>query len=178
LGIQQQQVKLKESFMQRTRVLRHRESPDLNQTKVTPRTRPTHEAGHDGQLIKPDPERKYVLAPKDAQHPFSFEFYLSHGYRLEEATPEGVRIRLGEPVVVGQPLAWRGNFLLSCSLERAREIFLQGPSGNTGQEYYDKLMHKIKGNSLENPVQVPGLQMQHDIGELEQNPAPEQTVFR
>lgn len=164
--------------MQRTRAIRHRESPDLNQTKVTPRTRPTHEAGHDGQLRKADPTRKYVLAPKDPQHPMSFEYYVSIGYELEEAKPDGVRINLGEPVVIGNPLAWRGNFLLSCSKERAEEIFLRGPTGLTGQEYYDKLMNKIKGNQLENPVQVSGVQMQHDIGDLEQNPDPSGAVFR
>lgn len=164
--------------MQRTRVLRHRESPDLNQTKVTPRTRPTHEAGHDGQLMKADPERKYVLAPKDPQHPMSHEYYVSIGYELERATPDGVRIRLGEPVVVGEPLGWRGNFLLSCSKERAEEIFLRGPTGLTGQEYYDKLMHKIKRNELEDPVNVAGLRKEVDIGELEQNPDPSLAVFR
>jgi hypothetical protein len=164
--------------MQRTRAIRHRESPDLNQTKITPRTRPTHEAGHDGQLIKPDPERKYVLAPKDPQHPMSFEVYISHGYELELAKPDGVRIRLGEPVVMGNPLGWKGNFLLSCSKQRAEEIFLKGPTGLTGQEYYDRLMQKIKRNNLESPVNVPGLQMQHDISELEQNPDPAAQVFR
>lgn len=164
--------------MQRTRVLRHRESPDLNQTKVTPRTRPTHEAGHDGQLRNADPTRKYVLAPKDEQHPMSFAYYVAIGYELEEAKPDGVRINLGEPVVVGSPLAWRGMFLLSCSKERAEEIFLRGPNGLTGQEYYDKLMNMIKGNRLEKPVQVGGVQMQHDIGDLEQNPDPAGAVFR
>ena len=165
--------------MQRTRAIRHRQSPDLNQTKVTPRTRPTHEAGHDGQLINPSPERKYVLAPKDTQHPMSLELYLSHGYRLEDATPDGVRINLGEPVVVGQPLAWRGNFLLSCSLERSQEIFLKGPTGLTGQEYYDKLMSKIKRDQLEVPVRpVRGLRGEVDISELEQNPDPSEAVFR
>lgn len=162
--------------MQRSQNVRHRQSPDLNQTKVTPKTRPTHEAGHDGQLIKPDPERKYVLAPKDVQHPMSFEYYIAIGYRLEDATPDGVRIRLGEPVVVGQPLAWRGNFLLSCDAERAQEIFLNGPNGLTGQNYYDKLMHKIRRNDLERPMHVTGLREEVDISELEQNPT--QPVFR
>jgi hypothetical protein len=162
--------------MQRSQTVRHKQSPDLNQTKVTPRTRPTHEAGHDGQLIKPDPERKYVLAPKDPQHPFSFEYYISIGYRLEDATPEGVRIRLGEPVKVGSPLGWRGNFLLSCDLETAEKIFLNGPTGLTGQNYYDKLMNKVKQNELEKPVHVPGMREEVDISELEQNPA--QAVFR
>lgn len=161
--------------MQRSQTSRHRQSPDLNQTKVTPKTRPTHEAGHDGQLIKPDVERKYVLAPKDAQHPMSYEYYLSIGYRLEEATPDGVRIRLGEPVVIGQTLAWRGNFLLSCTKERAEEIFLDGPTGLTGQNYYDKLMNKIKRNELEKRVLVPGMIEEVDVGDLEQNRAP---VFR
>lgn len=164
--------------MQRTRVLRHRQSPDLNQTKVTPRTRPTHEAGHDGQLINPDPERKYVLAPKDEQHPMSYAYYVSIGYEVEHAKPDGVRLNLGEPVVIGNPLAWRGMVLLSCSKERAEEIFLRGPTGLTGQEYQDKLMYRIKGNQLEKPVNVPGMQMQHDIGELEQNPDPSAAVFR
>jgi hypothetical protein len=117
-----------------------------------------------------------VLAPKDPQHPFSFEYYLSIGYRLEDAVPEGVRIRLGEPVVLGQPLAWRGCFLLSCSLERANEIFLNGPTGLTGQHYYDKLMNKISRNDLEKPIHVPGMMEQVEIGELEQNPA--HAVFR
>lgn len=162
--------------MQRSQVTRHRQSPDLNQTKVTPKTRPTHEAGHDGQLINPDVERKYVLAPKDTEHPFSFEYYISIGYRLEDATPDGVRIRLGEPVVVGKPLAWRGSFLLSCDKERAQEIFLNGATGLTGQNYYDKLMAKIKRNELEKPIHVAGLREEVEISELQQNPA--QQVFR
>jgi hypothetical protein len=162
--------------MQRSQTVRHRQSPDLNQTKVTPKTRPTHEAGHDGQLIKPDVERKYVLAPKDVQHPMSFEYYISIGYRLEDAVPDGVRINLGEPVVLGKPLAWRGNFLLSCDKERAEDIFLNGATGLTGQNYYDRLMSKIKRNELERRVPVGGTREEVDISELEQNPA--QAVFR
>lgn len=161
--------------MQRQPV-RHRQSPDLNQTKVTPKTRPTHEAGHDGQLVNPDPERKYVLAPKDEQHPFSFAYYVAMGYRLEDAQPDGVRIRLGEPVVVGKPLAWRGNFLLSCDLATAESIFLNGPTGLTGQNYQDKLMRNVKSNNLERPVHVPGMREEVDISDLEQNPAHQ--VFR
>lgn len=161
--------------MQRSQAVRHRQSPDLNQTKVTPRTRPTHEAGHDGQLRNPDPTRKYVLAPKDEQHPMSYQVYLSHGYRLEEATADGVRINLGEPVVIGQTLSWRGMALLSCSLERSKEIFEQGPNGLTGQLYQDKLMDRIKRNTLERQVNVTGAREEVDISELEQNPAP---VFR
>jgi hypothetical protein len=162
--------------MQRTQNIRHRQSPDLNQTKVTPKTRPTHEAGHDGSLVNADPTRKYVLAPKDTQHPQSFEVYIAMGYRLEECIKGGVRIRLGEPPIEGQTLGWKGNFLLSCDLETAERIFLTGPTGLTGQHYYDKLMRKIKNNELEKPIRVAGLQEVSDIGELEQNPAAQ--VFR
>lgn len=159
--------------MQRSQVAaRHRQSPDLNQTKVTPRTRPTHEAGHDGQLYKADPNKKYVLAPKDTQHPMSFEVYESHGYEKVLAEPDGVRIRLGEPVVIGAPLGWKGMFLMQTSLERAQEIFLNGPTGNTGQNYYDKLMGAAKRNQLEKPVFVQGMHEELDISELEQNPIP------
>lgn len=162
--------------MQRSQTVRHRQSPDLNQTKVTPKTRPTHEAGHDGQLMKADPERKYVLAPKDPQHPFSFEYYMSIGYRLEDAVPDGVRVRLGEPVVLGTPLGWRGCFLLSCSLERSHEIFMDGPNGLTGQNYYDRLMNKIVRNDLEKASHVQGMREEVEISELEQNPA--HAIFR
>ncbi len=158
--------------MQRIQRGGHRQSPDLNQTKVTPKTRPTHEAGHDGQLKNPDPEKKYALAPKDTQHPQSYEYYISIGYELELCVPGGVRINLGEPPKDGMPLAWRGNFLLSCSKERAEEIFLNGPTGLTGQVYYDKLMSKIKRNELEKPVYVPGMTQQVEVSELEQNAMP------
>lgn len=162
--------------MQRSTTTRHRQSPDLNQTKVTPKTRPTHEAGHDGQLYRFDTEKKYVLAPKDAEHPMSYEYYQSIGYQLEEATPDGVRIRLGTTPVIGKPLEWRGNFLLSCSKERAEEIFLNGPTGLTGQNYYDKLMSKVKRNELEKTINVPGLIQDVEVSDLEQNPAHQ--VFR
>ena len=161
--------------MQRSQTVKHRQSSDLSQTKVTPKTRPTHEAGHDGQLVSPDPDRKYVLAPKDTQHPMSFEYFVAMGYELELATPNGVRIRLGEPVTDGAPLGWRGHFLLSCSKERAEEIFLNGATGLTGQNYQDKLMGRIKRNELEKRIDVAGLIQNIEVSDLEQNPAP---VFR
>jgi hypothetical protein len=157
---------------------KHVQSPDLNQTKVTPRTRPVHEARHDGQLLNADPNKKYVLAPKDEAHPFSYQLYESMGYKLEEAQKDGVRIVLGTTPVIGKPLEWRGHALLSCSKELAEKIFLEGPNGMTGQNYYDKLMQQIKRGNLEKRSNVPGLTEQWEIGELEQNAAPEEGVFR
>ncbi len=154
----------------------HRQSPDLSQTKVTPRTRPVHEARHDGQLLNADPERKYVLAPKDDQHPMNHEYYISMGYRLEDCAKDGVRIVMGTTPVLGKPLEWRGHALLSCTKERAQEIFENGPTGMTGQRYYDKLMAQIKQGNLEKRSAVPGTMEEFDVGELEQNPSPQ--VFR
>lgn len=151
---------------------RHSQSPDLNQTKVTPRTRATHEAAHDGSLVKADPQKKYVLCPTDETHPMNHEYYISIGYQVEKATPDGVRIRLGSPVKIGEPLMWRGHVLVSCSKERADEIFMHGPTGLTGQAYYDKLMGQIRRNELEKRVFVQGTEEHTDISELEQNQAP------
>lgn len=146
----------------------HRQSPDLNQTKVTPRTRPTHEAAHDGSLVNPDPTRKYVLAPMDDQHPMNWQYYESMGYEVVKRTPDGVKIRMGDNGKVGDPLKWRGNVLLSCSAERAQEIFESGPTGLTGQKYYDKLMEQIRRNELEKRVNVHGTREELDVSELEQ----------
>lgn len=151
---------------------KHRQSPDLNQTKVTPRTRPTHEAHFDGSLINPDPTKKYVLAPTDEQHPMNWQYYESIGYKVENAEKDGVRIRLGTAPQIGKPLQWRGNVLLSCSQERGDQIFLEGPLGNTGQKYYDKLMAKARNNDLDKRSPVAGLKETIDISELEQNAAP------
>lgn len=160
------------------RTRKHVQSPDLNQTKVTPRTRPVHEASHDGQLKKADPTKKYVLAPKDEGHPFSYQYYESIGYKLEEATKDGVRIVLGTTPVLGKPLEWKGHALLSCSKEHADKLFIEGPNGMTGQKYYDNLMQQIKRGSLEKRSNVPGLQEQWEVGDLQQNAAPEEGVFR
>lgn len=146
---------------------KHRQSPDLNQTKVTPRTRPTHEAAHDGGLVNPSPEKKYVLAPTDEQHPMNWVYYEAMGYKIENAEKDGVRIRMGDRVEIGKPLKWRGNVLLSCSLERAQEIFESGPTGLTGQKYYDKLMNQIRRNELEQRIKVPGTE-EHYESDLEQ----------
>lgn len=120
------------------------QSPDLSMTKVTPRTRPAHEAGHDGQLINPSLDKKYVLVSREDWNPMNVDYYLAMGYEMEICTPDGVRIRMGEKPVVGSPLGWRGMTLMSCSKERADEIFQVGPNGNTGQAYMDKLMAKIR----------------------------------
>ena len=163
--------------MQR-RPARHIQSPDLNQTKVTPRTRPVHEAAFDGSLIKADPNKKYVLAPKDEQHPFGYQYYESIGYTMELAAKDGVRIRMGTKALDGKPLEFRGNFLMSCSKERAQEIFEVGANGMTGQKYYDKLMHNIKMGNLEKRVPIQGLQEQWEVSDLEQHGMPQGGVFR
>jgi hypothetical protein len=120
------------------------QSADWYNGKLNPRSRPPHESGHSGALINADPSKKYVMASKANGVDFNFEYYESMGYTIECAVKGGVKIHLGSPAVEGKPLEWRGMVLLSCSLERANEIFQNGPTGNTGQEYFNKLMHKIR----------------------------------
>lgn len=156
-----------------------KQSLDLTQLKPTPKSRPAHEAHFDGALVDVkgnpwhNPAKKYVLAPMDTQHPFNFQYYESIGYTIENCDPDGPRIRLGTAVKMGQPLEWRGNYLLSCSAERSDEIFRNGPTGNTGQAYYDKLMQKVKANQLEEPVRVRGMTEKVDISDLVQVGIPE-----
>lgn len=142
-------------------------APDLHQTKVTPRTRAVHEAAHDGKLINADPTRKYVLVPKNDEHPQNYQYYLSMGYEIEVCKPGGVRIHMGSPAKDGQPLTMRELVLVSCTNERAFEIFQNGPNGMTGQSYYDKLMAQIRKNPTDkkrNEI-VDGLEERYDISD-------------
>jgi hypothetical protein len=153
--------------MQRTKK-RHVESPDLNRTKFTPRTRPAHEAAHAGSLVNPSPDKRYVMAPTDERHDMSFKFYESAGYNIEVAEKDGVRIKTGDKAEIGKPLTWRGMVLMSCSLERAQEIFESGIDGLTGQIYQDKVMQRIRQNELEKRIKIDGAREDVVFGDLEQ----------
>lgn len=120
------------------------QSADWTNTKANPRSRPAHEAGHSGALINADPNKKYVLVPKADNVEFNYSYYQDMGYQVELKTKDGVKIHLGTNVGEGKPLEWRGNVLMSCSAERAKEIFEKGPTGNTGQNYFNTLMQKIR----------------------------------
>jgi hypothetical protein len=148
---------------------RHRMTPDANQvdqSKLTPRTRPVHASRSSGQLEKADPKKKYVMVSKKAEDDLSYVYYKSIGFDFEKKTKDGVRIFQGTDVKEGDPLEWRGLVLMSCSLERAHEIFMHGPSGSTGQVYQDKVMQKIKQGRLEKRVDVDGL-IQNEMSDTE-----------
>lgn len=153
-------------------------SPDLNQTKVTPRTRPTHEAAHDGSLINSDPQRKYVLVPRNDEHPLNYQYYQNMGYEIEICKPGGVRIRMGSPVKDGQPLQMRELVLMSCDLKTAQKIFEEGPNGLTGQKYYDNMMARIRKNPTERKPHeiIPGLTERYDVSD--NSPDIEDNTFR
>lgn len=151
----------------------NRLAPDLTQTKVTPRTRPTHEAGHDGALIDVkgnpwvDPDHKYVLVPADENHPMNVAYYESQGYEQVLCQKDGVRIRMGSKPTDGKPLQWRGMTLMRCTKERAQEIFQYGASGNTGQAYFDKLMARIRRDPVgaRERENIQGLHERYDIND-------------
>lgn len=147
----------------------NRQSPEYHQTKYTPRTRPVHESAHDGQLMNADPNKKYVWAPVDDNHPMNYAYYESMGYNKEicEKGKDTLKIHLGAPSKVGDPYRFRDMVLMSCSKERADEIFQKGSGGNTGQEYFDKLMARIRRNPTNKKPHeiVPGLHETYDISD-------------
>lgn len=143
------------------------QSPDLHQTKVTPRSRPVHEARHNGTLIGADPKKKYCLVSKLDENPMNYQYYESMGYEIEVAKPGGVRIHMGSPAKDGQPLCMREMVLMSTSEENAQKLFEVGPNGMTGQKYYDTMMARIRRdptNKKANEI-IPGLREQYDISD-------------
>ena len=145
------------------------QSPDLYQTKVTPRTRPVHEAMHDVKLINADTKKKYCLVPKNDENPLNYQYYQSLGYEIEVAAPKGVRIHMGSPAKDGQPLCMRELVLMSTSLENAQKLFEVGPNGMTGQKYHDTLMTRIRRNPTDKKSNeiIPGLREQYEISDTD-----------
>lgn len=159
--------------MQRKPV-RYVQSRDLNQTKFTPRSRPAHQSQHSGQLINADPEKKYVWAPIDERNPFSWAFYESMGYQPEMVQKDGkLKVVLGSKPVVGKIHEWGGMYLMSCSKEHADKLFMEGPTGNTGQQYQDRIMATIKQGNLERRERISGLQEVMEFGDLEETSIPQ-----
>jgi hypothetical protein len=144
------------------------QSLEFSQTKYTPRTRPAHQAAHSGQLENPDPKKKYVLVPTSNNHPFGITHYKAQGYEIENRIKGGPSIIMGTDVKEGSPLLWMECVLMSCSKQRADEIFQKGPTGNTGQEYFDKLMKQIQKNPAQNE-RFPGLVEKYDINSPEED---------
>ncbi len=143
------------------------QTPDLYQTKVTPRSRPVHEAKHNGSLINPDPTKKYCLVPTTENMDGNYQAYESMGYQIENCVKGGVRIHMGSPAKDGQPLRMRELVLMSTSLENAQKIFEVGPNGMTGQKYHDTLMARIRRDPTgkrQNEI-MPGLREQYEISD-------------
>lgn len=143
------------------------QSPDLHQTKVTPRSRPVHEARHNGTLINADPKKKYVLTSSVDNWDNNWQYYEAMGYQVEKCEKDGVRIHMGTPAKIGEPLRMRELVLMSTSLENSQKIFEVGPNGMTGQKYYDTLMARIRRdptNKKANEI-IPGLREQYDISD-------------
>lgn len=93
-----------------------------------------------GNVSGKDPGRKYVLAnPNDPD--YGVDYYLSIGYRLEEA-------REGGPSIVGGQrkdghVSFRGQVLMSIDVETWEDIQKFGPDGRTGLALAAELEAKI-----------------------------------
>lgn len=138
--------------------------------KPVVKTRPVHAAAISGQILNKDPKKKYVVVSKKEDEDLNYVYYQSIGFDfVRKQEKGGESVYQGTPVKVGEPLEWRGMVVMYCSLERAKEIFLKGPSGSSGQEYQDRLMQKIKQGQLSKRIAVGGMhQMEYsDAEEIE-----------
>lgn len=112
--------------------------------RIDPKPRPTNGV-HTSTLLKDkDPNKKYVwvnLADSNA-----LSTYEALGYIVEEQRDGGPHHMGGKlNRKNGERIEWRGNLLMSISLERAMEIEKYGPDGDSGQDLADK----IEGRYLE-----------------------------
>jgi hypothetical protein len=102
-----------------------------------------------------DPSRHYVRVYKAAQYQ-GIEFYEDLGFEVE-------RVRTGGPELPGgayrkrqegDAIEYQDHVLMSCSLERWKEIEQAGPDGDGGQLAADALEDRIidKSKGVEDPL--------------------------
>lgn len=105
--------------------------------------RPRH---HDGaanwtRLQDQDSEKHYVyvsLGDIDA-----LAEYPAIGYEREVLTEGGVKPSKGATCKMGEPIEMRGHVLMSISMEEKRRIDQEGPDGNSGWAYADRIDERI-----------------------------------
>lgn len=98
-----------------------------------PKPRPLNGMTPYSVLENRDPDRHYVFvftgADANMQGP---GYYEALGYRREVFHKDGVRMA-GMKLAAGEPIVSFGHILMSCSMERYREIEAFGPMGDSGQ---------------------------------------------
>jgi hypothetical protein len=97
-------------------------------------------------LQNKDPSRWYVFAHATSEQPGGMQWYKLLGYRVEKFDPNSGVVPMGgldlEP---GDPIRVLSCVLMSCSLERKRELDQRGFDGASGQELVDEREQLIVG---------------------------------
>jgi hypothetical protein len=115
-------------------------------------TRPTRRKDpavrhHDGgstwaKVLNKKEDRHYVLVNMNSSD-MGPGYYKEIGYRVEVADKDGPRLAGGTTVKDGEEITMRGMLLMSCDMERYREIQRSGPDGNTGWDDAERVERKI-----------------------------------
>jgi len=142
--------------------------PKTNKVRSDPRTR--HVEGVRNQLVNPDPNKKYIWAPKGSGE-FHVDDYHSMGYDVEEYTAGGVTTS-ARTSKKGSTIEWMDTVLMSIDKERADEIEQHGLFDDSGQERADEV-----DNSILKPGGVDKLRGLHGAGvEYQNNTRPPERV--
>lgn len=100
--------------------------------RVDPKPRPVDGPAGEFSLLNADPERHYVCVNLATNH-YGQSYYEEIGYDVEIARPDGPRFRFGgRGAKQGEPMQFQGTILMSCPIERKREIDLYGAFGGSG----------------------------------------------
>lgn len=120
------------------------------------------------RLVDRKDDRHYVYVNKG--DPDALATYEAAGYDVEVLKEGGVRPAGGRTCQIGAPIEMRGLVLHSCSMERKRQIELEGIDGDSGQLEADRIeehivdrrgfdplrgMHNRIGVSVRNEIERP-----------------------
>lgn len=127
--------------------------------RVDPKQRHTDGVSDLTEVVRPDPDRFYVLVNEVNRGYFDVEYYESmaenlgltpeEGYEVVRRTPDGPRLKAGR-TARGQDdiIRFRGMVLMSCPKEFKAlidEIGMDGSKGQSGADSYDAGVRKRRG---------------------------------
>ena len=103
-----------------------------------------------GKLENCDAGRHYVFVNQNNKFVGGVSWYRSLGYRVERASPDGVRLAggggLDEEMAPGTPLTTMDTVVMSCTKQRKAQLDAYGEDGEGGQYRIDQLEKQIIGS--------------------------------
>lgn len=111
--------------------------------RIDPAPRPTDSVHSWTKLKNKDPGKKYCwVSLTDTNQ--GVDYYSAMGYEPELSRSDGVQPQGGRLTrKPGEQIQFRGNLLMSCSLQRSIEIDEVGPDGDSGQRAADAIEDRI-----------------------------------